>query len=141
MVREVLTRLHDDLEKLGRFDSVLSTASQFTPVSEGRAYWQLALTGSIRVPCLAFGERLREADLLDDTADIFYLSLDEIKVIASGAGRDELRCLVSERREDRCRWMGVVPPVYIGAPVDPSATQDSIRSLKFGLGLETQAEE
>ena len=141
MVRQARLRLSGDPKKSARFDSLLSTASQFTPVSEGRAFWQLTLTGSLRVPCLALGEKLHEAGFLDAAADVVYLSLSEIQQIAAGIRQGEWRRLVAERREERGRWMGVVPPAFIGAPADTSATQDSTRSLKFGLGLETQAEE
>ena len=37
--------------------------------------------------------------------------------------------------------MDVVPPAFIGAPIDRSAPEDSVRTLKFGVGLETQVEE
>ena len=141
MVRQVRATLDGDPYNLDRFNSLLSTASQFTPVSEGRAFWQLTLTGSMRVPCLALGEKIREAGVLAEATDVLYLSLGEIALIAAGSGRGEWRSLVSERREERRRWMGVVPPAFIGAPVDPSTTPDTSRGLKFGLGLETQAQE
>ena len=141
MVRQVRSTLKDDIEKLDRFDSLLSTASQFTPVSEGRAFWQLTLTGSLRVPCLALGDKLREAGLLDEAAAVFYLGLNEIKQIAAGAGSAEWRRLVAERQEDRRRWMGVVPPLIIGAPLDPATAQPPIYALKFGLGSEMRVEE
>jgi pyruvate,water dikinase len=141
MVRRVRSGLQGDRETLERFDSLLATASQFTPVSEGRAFWQLTLTGSLRVPCLALGEKLRTAGRLQGAADVFYLRLSEIQQVAAGTGPGEWQRLVAGRREESQRWMGVVPPAFIGAPVDTSSTQDSTRSLKFGLGLETQVEE
>ena len=140
-VRRVRSNLKDDREKLERFDSLLSTASQFTPVSEGRAFWQLTLTGSLRLPCLALGEKLRKISLLDEAADVFYLRLKEIEQIAAGAAGAEWRRLVQERREDRQRWMGVVPPLIIGAPLDPATAQAPLNALKFGLGMEIQLEE
>jgi rifampicin phosphotransferase len=140
MVRQVRSRLKNQPEKLDKFDSLLATASQFTPVSEGRAYWQLTLTGSLRAPCLALGEKMRKSGLLAEAADVVYLSLDEIKLVVDGKEPSDWPQKVKERREDRQRWMGVVPPAFIGAPIDRSAPEDSGRTLKFGAGLETQPE-
>ena len=141
MVRQVRSRLKDHPEKLDKFNSLLDTASQFTPVSEGRAFWQLTLTGSLRAPCLSLGEKMRKAGFLAEADDIFYLRLNEIKFIVSGNGQADWRQQIKERREDRQRWMDVVPPAFIGAPIDRSAPEDSGRTLKFGVGLETQVEE
>ncbi len=106
MVRQARLRLSGDPKKSARFDSLLSTASQFTPVSEGRAFWQLTLTGSLRVPCLALGEKLHEAGFLDAAADVVYLSLSEIQQIAAGIRQGEWRRLVAERREERGGALG-----------------------------------
>ena len=141
MVRQVRSRLKDHPEKLDKFNSLLATASQFTPVSEGRAFWQLTLTGSLRAPCLALGEKMREAGFLTEVDDAFYLRLHEIKLIVDGKGQADWRQQVKERREDRQRWMDVVPPAFIGAPIDRSGPEDSGRALKFGVGLETQVDE
>ena len=58
-VRLVESKLNPD--RLPAFRSMLEGVQSHVPVSEGRALWQLIITGSTRVPYLALGRRLAEA--------------------------------------------------------------------------------
>ena len=66
MVQRVEARLRGNPDRLRLFRSILAISRQYVPVREGRAFWQLTSGGSLRVPCLALGAKIRDAGLLAD---------------------------------------------------------------------------
>ncbi len=122
-------------EKRARVEDLWTTARQFVPVSEGRALWQLSLSGLLRVPALALGRRLADEGLLDSADGIFYLSLGELEAGPSQAWRT----LARQRAADRERWLKVVPPLTIGSPpqlpAPPAGPASGPPVLPFGLRM------
>jgi pyruvate,water dikinase len=108
-LRQARSRLQG--EKLAEFESLWRTARQFVPVSEGRALWQLSLSGYLRLPALTLARALVAEGALGDESDIFYLHLDELD---DDAARPRWRELASDRRGERERWLRVVPPMTLG---------------------------
>ncbi|HXH22613.1 MAG TPA: PEP-utilizing enzyme [Dehalococcoidia bacterium] len=136
--RAALRRIRARLEgaKRAEFDALWRTAKQFVPVSEGRALWQLSLSGYLRLPALALGRALVRDGALDDQNDIFYLSLDDL----SSGDPAGWRTLVAERRRDRDRWRVIVPPMTIGRmppppPAEGGADQAGTVALPFGVRM------
>jgi pyruvate,water dikinase len=98
---------------------MLTAAQAHTRVSEGRAFWQLVIDGSMRVPLIALGRGLVEAGVIDEPNDIFYLRLDEVRAAAADAGpRQEL---VASRKADLTRWEKLDPPKFVGVPQSDDA--------------------
>jgi phosphohistidine swiveling domain-containing protein len=118
MARWVASSLAALPEKLNRFYSALNMARRYVPVREGRAFWQLTLTGSLRIPCLALGEKLREMGVLDNPEDVFYLALEETQQIAHRLENATWREVVQHRRTEREFWMHAEPPSFVGTPPD-----------------------
>jgi len=135
-LRELRRRIPDD--KLGEFEDAWKTARPFVAVSEGRALWQLSLSGILRVPALALGEKLRAAGVLASPDDIFYLRLDEI---VDGGDQSGWRGLTAGRRRDREHYMALVPPLTLGRfPVPPSSAEGAPPrpiELPFGARMVT----
>jgi phosphohistidine swiveling domain-containing protein len=130
-----LRRRLTDVEKRAQFEALWQTARQFVPVSEGRALWQLSLSGFLRLPALALGHRLVDEAVLDSSDGVFHLRLEELQ-----AGPDtSWRQMVQARAADRERWLKVVPPLTIGSPprlAAPSAGPTSgPPALPFGLRM------
>lgn len=120
---ELREKFSSDAEKLSEFEEVLEAAKQYVPVKEGRALWQLIGTGSLRVPCLALGEKLKSAGFVEDIDDVFYLHLREIKQIGSGPPIENLKALVADRKAQREYWKNKLPPELIGVtPPDQDIT-------------------
>ena len=128
MVKRVRATLEGRPGLLAVFDSMLPMVRQVVPVKEGRALWQLAVGGSLRIPCLALDRKLRDEGVIECVEDVFYLRLREIKEIVAGRGHADMRDLVRERRADRARWMPVLPPATIGGPASLGADRPSISS-------------
>ncbi len=125
---EVESRLPE--ERLGEFHNLLAAAQDFVPISESRAYWQLTLHGSIRVPVIAMGQKLTRATAILEPGDVWYLSLQEVRD-ASSEPMMSLLNLVQRRKEDLERWAQLTPPEYIGAPpLEPSREQPSVRLVQ-----------
>ncbi|MFQ6028143.1 MAG: PEP-utilizing enzyme [Dehalococcoidia bacterium] len=114
VIRRLSARLRNQPEKLSEFKSLLATARQYLPVREGRAMWQLILSGSLRVPCLALGEKLSALGILPGADDIFYFRLEELERVASGSGNTNWGDVAEERRRERQHRMSTSPPVFIG---------------------------
>jgi pyruvate,water dikinase len=89
-------------------------AQQHTVLMEDHNYFidQRAYT-SLRTPHQAIGARLLENGALDNVDDVFYLHMKEIKEHANHSGR-KYQSLITQRREDRQKWMHVLPPPMIG---------------------------
>lgn len=68
---------------------------------------------TLRMPCLAIGERLRTAGVIDAADDVFYMYRADI-VRASADRSTKFQSTVRERREQRERWLRTLPPNVIG---------------------------
>lgn len=116
LTEELREKFSSDAEMLSEFEEVLEAAEQFVPIKEGRARLQLVGTGSLRVPCLALGRKLKVAGLVDDVDDVFYLHVPEIQQISDGEPKEDLKALVADRKADREYWKNNLPPDFVGTP-------------------------
>ncbi|HXH22829.1 MAG TPA: PEP-utilizing enzyme [Dehalococcoidia bacterium] len=135
VVREVEARLPPD--KLPRFRELLAAAQRSVPVSEGRALWQLIVSGVMRIPLLALGRRLVEESGLASPEDVFFFDVSELQDLAAGHGVPAPRELAAQRRADLARWEKLIPPRFLGA--QPPAGMTGMTGMMyrfFGLGVE-----
>lgn len=131
-LRESLSRLKDS-DKRDELRRLYGIASQFVPVSESRAMWQLSLGGGLRQAALGVGRRLVEAGDLAEPERIFYLKAAEI---ASGEGRADWDAIAEKRRAEREHWMKIVPPMRLGSmPALPPAPDGGPTKLPLGARL------
>jgi len=115
-------------DKLPRFRELLEHASQHVPYSEQRQFAQLLIFGSLRAPALALGRRFVANGVLAEPNDIFYLSLQELPVLATGWGIGQQQ-IVSVRKENLERWSKLTPPLSVGR--DPTNRQMTPAQLQF----------
>jgi pyruvate,water dikinase len=128
---EAFSRLSE--EKQRELRDLLSAAEHVTRLSEARAFWQLTAAGVLRVPILALGNKLVEAGVLQEAADVFHLYLEEAKDVAR-----EPRVMsepVAERKNDMARWENLNPPQFVGAPGPPPSPPDPVMQAGFRLVL------
>ncbi len=116
--REALARLPDAASR-DQLRALLATAEHYVGVIEGRARWQLTITGVLRIPLLELGRRFVDASALTEPDDVMYLYPAEARELAAGA-LDGARELVAQRRTDHARWTALTPPPYIGAKPPPA---------------------
>ncbi|MFN0147944.1 MAG: PEP-utilizing enzyme [Dehalococcoidia bacterium] len=133
--REFATRL--DAEKRAQLQGMLDVAKPHVMISEGRAFWQLTIVGSTRVPLLALGRKLQAAGALDDPNDLFYLDAAELNE-AAGHPNAATKELVTARKAEYAAWEQMMPPPFVGAPPDMAGAPPEVQSVFrrfFGLGV------
>jgi pyruvate,water dikinase len=109
-VEDVAARLGDD-GKAAAFRGLVAAAGCYTPVREGRAYWQLVGWGRLRLALLRIGARLVREGRIGQPEDVLFLTPAEIT-----SGRGDMRGTAAARRADWARAAEMAPPETIGAP-------------------------
>ena len=124
---DVRSRLTDPAE-LDEFLIGQRRAQQHTVLMEDHNYFidQRAYT-SLRTPHQSIGARLVEAGALDHADDVFYLHVAEIKEHADHPDR-KYQALIAGRREDRQKWMYVLPPAVIGGDAPLAASTHTVET-------------
>jgi pyruvate,water dikinase len=139
--REIESKLSG--EQLDRFKSLLEACQAHVSISEARAFWQLTLDGSLRVPLLSLGRKLVEAGVLGEPNDVFFLSMEELTEAAHDPSSSQ-RATIRHRKADLERWERLTPPPFVGAPPKepdmPPAMQRAV-SRFTGSGVKPSAEE
>jgi pyruvate,water dikinase len=138
--REAAEKLAPD--KLPRFQELLDASTDHVGISEDRAYWQLQISGSIRVPVLALGRKLAAASAIDDANDIFFLTLPEVQAAAAAPGARDWRSIVEANKAELARCQKLMPPTFLGQPPSvsraPSDLQAVMKHLRgYGVSLST----
>ena len=101
------------------FRALVAAARDYVPIIEGRARWQVALSGSLRRPMLGLGEHLVATGALVDRTDIFHLRLDELPAAAAGRGPSIEE--IAGRKALFADWQELEPPPWLGRPVAKEA--------------------
>lgn len=114
-LQRVEARLAGDPASMAAFRALAGQLENYVAVREGRALWQLLVTGSLRIALLNKGDALRSAGTIDVPDDIFFLLPAEIDPLFAYAERGDLRSLVAERRKEWASWLGDKPPAVISA--------------------------
>lgn len=94
------------------FRQTVAEVKGYVGVREGRAYWQMTLTGAVRGLMLRVGEALVAGGRVDRADDALFLTPDDL----SASATSDLRPLVHERRQAWERWKLLVTPLVIGTP-------------------------
>ncbi len=107
-------------------------AQQHTTLMEDHNHYiDQAGHSSLRMPCIAIGQRLAEQGRIDRNDDVFYLYANEIHGAAAHPWVS-LAATFADRRTDREAWMHVRPPDVIGAGAavivqpDPEASASKV---------------
>ncbi len=144
LVKEMLERAPDQAAR-NQLQMLVSVAQQYLPVQENHNFYIDQMnTVLLRLPVLELGRRLTAAGALTDANDVFYLTPDEIQDAAAELTRSgpdgSWRGLTAQRRAERQRWAGVLPPVFLGTAPDGAAPREPMMDRFFGLGLEPSRE-
>ncbi len=131
--RDVEERLADGQKRV-EFRRLYAAAAVYMTIKEGRAHWQLSLNGHLGAAFRRLGARLAREGRIAEGEDVFYLTAEEID---AGIGGGRLQRVVEQRKAERERWLGVIPPRSIGGespePEAPSEAPATIGALK-GVG-------
>jgi pyruvate,water dikinase len=98
-------------EQHGEFLAVVKQLDGYVNIREGRAYWQLIISGAMRGLLLRIGADLVKSNRIDGATDIFFLTPDDI-----ASTTPDLRPTVAAARAEYERWCQIEPPSVIGTP-------------------------
>jgi phosphohistidine swiveling domain-containing protein len=116
LVDEIDRALAGDATQQQRFHRRVDRLSDYVPVREERAHWQLVATGALRHALLRRGEALVDADRLDAPGDIFFCEPEDIEDAAV-----DLRAVAASGRAAHEHWAAVRPPLVVGGTAATSA--------------------
>ncbi|HET8668716.1 MAG TPA: PEP-utilizing enzyme, partial [Terriglobales bacterium] len=93
------------------FTWVLKNARDRVRDRENLRFERTRVFGCVRMIVSELGRRLYAADSLEDAADVFYLTIDEIFGFAEGAACcTDLKSMVRLRKEEFARFASIEPP-------------------------------
>ena len=116
-ITEATRQLAGDEARLARFRELTKPFAHYIPIREGRAFWQLVLTGAMRSCLLQRGRVLVERGALKTADEVFYLSVEEMVSGMRGEDRD-FATHVAERRAAWQFWAQRQPPASIGGKTE-----------------------
>jgi phosphohistidine swiveling domain-containing protein len=130
--REVLTRLEDP--DRARFADLLERVCAAVPLEETHAY-HIDYPGlqATREALLAFGRRLVAEGRLDSSADVFLLSLGELRDAVADAWGESLQPVVSARAAELEAARTDAPAPWLGDPPDPDAAVPPMVAKFYGV--------
>jgi pyruvate,water dikinase len=99
-------------EKHEELRGVLSALDGYVSIREGRAYWQLVISGAARGWLLRIGEMLVKSGRIDGADDVLFLTPDDYTFDEAS----DLRGKVAHARKEWARWREFEPPRAIGTP-------------------------
>jgi phosphohistidine swiveling domain-containing protein len=116
LLRGVMDRLRDNEARRAAFMDAYRHALELWPLKEDHSFYiDQGSTATLRMLIAEMGRRLARRGVLDGPEDVFYVTLDELRVAMRSAGAQSLSYKVRPRREERQRFMKIVPPPFLGA--------------------------
>jgi phosphohistidine swiveling domain-containing protein len=124
-------------ERHDEFHEIVRGLDGYVSIREGRAYWQLVISGAMRGLLLRIGEQLVLAGRVNRADDILYITPDDYLPDPSS----DLRPKVAAGRAQWERWLALEPPPIIGTPGDVAAEAakrgDELRGSPASRGVAT----
>jgi phosphohistidine swiveling domain-containing protein len=118
-----------------QWESLLRAAQQANVLSEDHAFW-IDLCGlyQARRVAVEVGRRLAEAGVATVAADVFYLTLDEVREALDGRPDRNALALVAGRRAEMAYFGAVTLPLSIGDAPPESAEGGAGDALSRAMG-------
>ena len=105
-----------------RFEFLLKAAHQGAVLSEDHGFWiDFASTYRVRRVLLECGRRIAEAQAIEQPADVFYLTLDELRGLVAALSPGNHCSLVVERQAEVRHFRAISPPPALGTDNGPPA--------------------
>jgi pyruvate,water dikinase len=112
---------------LHEFEFLLKAAQIATVLSEDHNFWiDFRSMYEVRRVFIECGRRLVAAGALDQPADIFYLTLAEVRASLTRSGGRSRQTLVAARRAEIGRFRAVAPPPVLGTPPPKQGKHDAL---------------
>ena len=120
-----IRELMDDVpegEEREKLQNALDLSLRMNPLTpDHHFYIDQGTNARVRLVLIAIGEKLVEADLLDDAEDVMFLRYNELRVLMFDPESIDAREIVSDRRDEQEDAYEVRPPEWLG-----TATQQAL---------------
>lgn len=117
---------------VAEFERQLEAAQICYRLSEDHNFW---IEGRglycVRQVCLALGQRLVEAEVIETEDDLFYLTSEEVRAAATMSVPRSLQEQVQKRRETEAHFANCTPPPFLGTPPPEDIPADDPLSRAF----------
>ncbi len=121
-LEDAYQRIGDDPEKRHTFDHTLELAQNHLPIMENHHFYiDHTSPALLRYIFMEFGRRLSESGEIEQKADVMFLTIEEIKAAIKGSISPALRSLIEERRQQREKWLKLMPLTGVGTPPPPNS--------------------
>ena len=125
-LEQVLQKIGDDEDRRAEFLRWHKEARESWILKEDHSYYiDQASSACLRLVVAEMGRRLHERGHLDAPIDVFYITLPEAREALVSPDPEPLRDLAAPRKEERERFMRVLPPRYIGTMPAGGIADDS----------------
>jgi pyruvate,water dikinase len=124
-----------------QFESLLRAAQEATVLSEDHAFW-IDLCGlyQARRVAVEIGRRQADAGVIIDAADVFYLTLDEVRDALDGRPARNALALLASRQAEMEYFRTITPPPAIGSAPPESQADDALsRAMGKFMGVAAPA--
>ena len=119
-------QLHGEPEKAADFDAQLAIWRDSQVRMEDHNYHlDQKSSALVRLIFVQLGKALQEQGVLQETDDIFFLTLDEVRQAADSAAAAQFAALVKERQALYEWWRTLSPVPWLGAPPVSEAEEQS----------------
>ncbi len=120
-IRELMDDVPEDEER-EKLQNALDLSLRMNPLTpDHHFYIDQGTNARVRLVLIAIGEKLVEADLLDDAEDVMFLRYNELRVLMFDPESIDAREIVSDRRDEQEDAYEVRPPEWLG-----TATQQAL---------------
>jgi len=98
-----------------QFEFLLKAGQAGIVIQEDHNYWiDQRCMYQVRLVLLEFGRRLTEAGMIDKNDDVFFLTPDELLVVAAALPRGDQRQLVAQRKAEMDKFRAIQSPPALG---------------------------
>jgi pyruvate,water dikinase len=115
-------------ERHKQFCALVDQLEGYVTIREGRAYWQMMVTGAVRHMLMRLGTELVAQARMDEPQDILFVGQGDLTE-ESG----DFRAKVSAGRNAWERSRQLAPPAFIGTPGDMAAAAAAMRGALRGM--------
>ncbi|RJP64696.1 MAG: hypothetical protein C4532_18815 [Candidatus Abyssobacteria bacterium SURF_17] len=139
--RECRSRLRNPIKRFA-FNFFLRQAQQGVLIRENLKNVAVRYLAAVRLVLLALGDRLASRGILENRDDIFYLSMEEVELVALGEAQFNVREAVTVRRKEYDRNLTITPPkVIVGNRFDPrDSVHDAVdETAEYMIGVAVSA--
>ena len=111
----VLAKIGDDRDRIAEFQTCLEHARELWPLKEDHAFYiDQGSAACLRILLAEVGRRLSSHGVINDSDDVFYLTLDEALTALKSSTSENLGDLATERRNQRDAQIKIIPPAFLG---------------------------